>query len=54
MRWLRKIFFALVVVFVIFYLVTRPEDAAVAVRGVFNALAKAVSAIFTFFTSLAG
>jgi hypothetical protein len=54
MRWLRKVFWALVVLFVVFYLVTRPADAATAVRGVFNALAKAVSAIFVFFTSLAG
>ncbi len=54
MKWVKKTLFALVVIFAAFYLVTRPEDAADAVRGVFLALAGAVNSIFTFFTSLAG
>jgi hypothetical protein len=52
MRWVRKILVLLVVTFAVFYLVTRPEDAAAAVRGAFNALAKAFSSIIVFFTSL--
>lgn len=54
MRWIRKILLALVVLFAVFYLVTRPEDAAAAVRGVFDAVAKAFTSIVTFFTALAG
>lgn len=53
MKWVKKLLFALVVLFAGFYLITRPEDAADAVRGVFVWVAGAVTAIFTFFTSLA-
>jgi hypothetical protein len=53
-KWVKKVLVALVILFAGFYLVTRPEDAASAVRGVFLALARAVTSIFTFFTSLAG
>ncbi|HET9649446.1 MAG TPA: hypothetical protein VFP34_14620 [Microlunatus sp.] len=53
MRWVKKILFALAVLFAGFYLITRPEDAADAVRGVFLWVAGAVTAVFTFFTSLA-
>ena len=35
MKWVKKILFALVVLFAGYYLITRPEDAADAVRGVF-------------------
>jgi hypothetical protein len=52
MKWVRKILVLLVVTFAVFYLVTRPEDAAAAVRGAFDALAKAFSSIIVFFTSL--
>ncbi|HEX8487146.1 MAG TPA: hypothetical protein VF642_01270 [Propionibacteriaceae bacterium] len=54
MKWVRKILVLLVVTFAVFYLVTRPEDAAAAVRGAFDALAKAFSSIIVFFTSLTG
>jgi hypothetical protein len=54
MKWVRKILLLLVVTFAVFYLVTRPEDAAAAVRGAFGALAKAFSSIIVFFTSLTG
>jgi hypothetical protein len=54
MRWIRKILLAMVVIFAVFYLVTRPEDAASAVRTAFGALANAFTAIIKFFTSLAG
>jgi ABC-type transport system involved in cytochrome c biogenesis permease subunit len=53
MKWVKKLLFALVVLFAGFYLITRPEDAADAVRGVFVWVAGAVTAVFTFFTSLA-
>jgi hypothetical protein len=54
MRWIRKILLAMVVIFAVFYLVTRPEDAASAVRNAFGALANAFTSIIKFFTSLAG
>ena len=54
MKWVRKILLVLVVTFAAFYLVTRPKDAAGAVRGVFDAIASAFASIVTFFTSLAG
>ena len=54
MRWVRKLVVVLVVTFAVFYLVTRPEDAAAAVRGLFGALSTAFRSIIVFFTSLAG
>lgn len=54
MKWVKKILLVLVVTFAVFYLVTRPEDAAAAVRGAFDAIASAFASIITFFTSLAG
>lgn len=54
MKYVKKIFWILVVTFGIFYLVTRPEDAAGAVRGAFMAVGTAFTSIFTFFASLAG
>lgn len=54
MKWLRKVFVAIVMIFALFYLITRPEDAAAAVRNVFVALSHAFNSIIVFFTSLAG
>jgi drug/metabolite transporter (DMT)-like permease len=54
MKWVKKVLLALVVLFAGYYLITKPEDAASAVRGVFLWVAGAVSAVFRFFTSLAG
>jgi hypothetical protein len=54
MKWVRKILLLLVVTFAVFYLVTRPQDAAAAVRTLFVAIAKAFQSIIVFFTSLAG
>ncbi|GAA2105760.1 hypothetical protein GCM10009841_24810 [Microlunatus panaciterrae] len=54
MKWVKKILLILVVTFAAFYLITRPADAASAVRGVFDAIGSAFSSIMTFFTSLAG
>lgn len=53
-KWLRKVFVAIVMIFALFYLITRPEDAAAAVRNVFVALSHAFNSIIVFFTSLAG
>lgn len=53
MRLVRRILLWLAILFVGFYLITRPEEAADAVRTVFIALAGAFRAIITFFTSLA-
>ena len=54
MKWVKKVLLVLIIVFAVFYLVTRPNDAAQAVRGLFSWLSGAVTAIFSFFTSLAG
>ena len=43
MKWVKRIAIGLVVVFALFYMITRPEDAANAVQG----------AVAAFFTSLA-
>ncbi len=47
--WVKKILLALVVAFALFYLFTRPEDAAAAVKTFFGAF----GAIARFFTELA-
>lgn len=47
---IKKILVLLVVAFALFYLFTRPEDAAAAVRGFFSGF----SAIGRFFQELAG
>ena len=54
MKWFKKILFVLVAVFALFYLFSRPEDAAAAVRTAAQALGKAFNSIIVFFTSLAG
>lgn len=54
MKWIRKALMIIFMVFAIFYLITRPEDAAAAVRNLFVALSKAFNSIIVFFTSLAG
>ncbi|WP_353808509.1 hypothetical protein [Agromyces sp. SYSU T00194] len=52
MKWVKRIVVTLVVVFALFYLVSRPEDAAAAVQGAFDAVWGAVESVGTFFTSL--
>jgi hypothetical protein len=52
-RWFKRFLFVLVVGFCLFYLVNQPEGAAAAVRNVIDALGRAISSIFTFFTTLA-
>jgi hypothetical protein len=53
MKWVKGIGIALVVIFALFYMITRPEDAANAVEGAFNAVVSATQAMGRFFTSLA-
>ncbi|WP_158548005.1 hypothetical protein [Desertihabitans brevis] len=48
MSWVKKIVLVLVVAFALFYLFTRPEDAASAVRSFFGAF----GSIATFFEQL--
>jgi hypothetical protein len=52
-KWVKRILVGLVVLFALFYLVTRPEDAANAVQGAFAAVWGGVEAVGRFFTSLA-
>jgi len=49
----KKILLVLVVLFCLFYLISRPEDAAAAVRGAVDAVVNAVGAIVTFLSTLA-
>ena len=49
-NWIKKILVVLIAAFVVFYLFTRPEAAAEAVKTFFGAF----EAIGRFFTSLAG
>lgn len=59
MKWLKKAVLTLVVIFVAFYLFSRPEDlfsrpedSAEAVRNAFEAVGTGVGSLVTFFTSL--
>ncbi|HJF75415.1 MAG TPA: hypothetical protein K8V63_01525 [Brevibacterium linens] len=52
MKWVKKAILTLVVIFVAFYLFSRPEDSAEAVRTAFAAVGTGVGSLVTFFTSL--
>jgi hypothetical protein len=52
-KWVKRILLGLVVVFALFYLFTRPEDAADAVQGAVDAVFVGAEAVGRFFTSLA-
>jgi hypothetical protein len=54
MKWVKKVLLALVVIFALFYLFTRPEAAAGAVRTAVGAVGNGFDSIVTFFTALAG
>jgi hypothetical protein len=54
MRWVKRIIVFLVVAFFLFYLVAQPQEAANAVRALFNALARVFQSVILFFQSLAG
>lgn len=53
MKWVKRIAIGLVVVFALFYMITRPEDAANAVQGAVGAVWNAAESVGRFFTSLA-
>jgi hypothetical protein len=53
-KLVKRIVIGLVIAFAIFYLVTRPQDAADAVQGVIAAVWGAGAAVIEFFVSLAG
>jgi hypothetical protein len=52
-KWVKRIVIGLAVVFALFYLVTRPEDAATAVQAAVGAVVDGAQAVGRFFTSLA-
>jgi len=52
MKWVRKTLLLLVVLFAVFYLVSKPVDAAAAVRGAVGAVGKAFSSVIIFFQNL--
>jgi len=52
-KWVKRILLGLVVIFALFYLFTRPEDAADAVQGAVDAVFVGAEAVGRFFTSLA-
>jgi len=52
-KWVKGIAVGLVVVFAMFYMVSRPEDAANVVQGAFGAVVSGAEAVGRFFTSLA-
>lgn len=54
MKIVKRIVIGLVIAFAIFYLVTRPQDAANAVQGAFGAVWGAGVAVVDFFVALAG
>lgn len=51
-KLVKRILIAAVIVFAVFYVVTRPQDAAGAVEGAIGAVWNAAAAVGTFFTSL--
>jgi hypothetical protein len=52
-KLVKRIVIGLVVAFLLFFLITRPQDAANAVQGVFDAVSGAIVAVFDFFSALA-
>jgi hypothetical protein len=53
-KWVKRIALTLVVVFALFYLFTRPADAADAVRSAIGAVKGGFDSVIVFFTSLTG
>ncbi|WP_200953331.1 hypothetical protein [Agromyces sp. Root81] len=53
MKWLKGIAVALVVIFALFYMISRPEDAANVVQGALGAVVSATESVGRFFSSLA-
>ena len=54
MKLVKRAVLALAIAFAVFYLVTRPEDAANAVQGLIGAIWGAGVAVVDFFVALAG
>ena len=52
MKWVKRIALAAVVIFALFYMVTRPQDAANVVQGAIGAVWDGAQAMGQFFTSL--
>ncbi len=53
MKWIKRVLVTIVVVFALFYLFTRPESAADAVKTAGGAVGNAFDSIVTFFNTLA-
>jgi len=51
-KLIKRLLVLLVVIFALFYLFTRPNDAADAIRSAFGAVGNGLNAVFTFFSSL--
>jgi hypothetical protein len=51
-KLVKRILIAVVIIFAVFYVVTRPQDAASAVEGAVGAVWNATTAVGQFFTSL--
>ena len=54
MKLVKRAVVALAIAFAVFYLVTRPQDAAGAVQGVLGAIWAAGAAVVDFFVALVG
>lgn len=54
MTWVKRFIIFLVVGFFLFYLVSQPEAAANAVRGVIGGIARVLRSVLIFFQTLAG
>ncbi len=52
-EWIKRISIFLIAGFVLFFIFTRPEQAADVVRSIFTALHAMVEGVMTFFASLA-
>ena len=53
MKWVKPLAIGVVVLFAVFFTISRPEEAANAVQGAVDAVATAGAAMGRFFTSLA-
>jgi hypothetical protein len=53
MKWVKPLVIIVIVLFAVFFTISRPEEAANAVQGAVDAVATAGAAMGRFFTSLA-
>lgn len=54
MKIVRRILIGAVIVFAVFYVIARPQDAANAVQGAVGAVVGAFEAVWNFFVALVG